>query len=1304
MSNRRLPQLLKHSAAGFRTMSASVGILVAVAIGAGLVIGVDRASADWPMWRYDAGRSAASTESIPTDLTLHWTRHGSQRVQAWDDPLNLDLMDYDRLFEPIVLDGKMFVGYSDRDKVAAFDVQTGRELWFFFTDAPVRMPPVGWQGQIYLTSDDGKLYCVEAETGQLKWQFQGAPGARKVIGNRRLISAWPARGGVVIRDGQLHFATSIWPFMGVFIYALDAETGEIRWVNDSTGASYIKQPHSAPSFAGVAPQGMLVATDQHLIVPGGRSVPAVFDRQTGALRYFELDAGGKGTGGAFVAANDQAFFVHTRLKGVREFNLADGKKTAFMPNEPVLHGEFVYSAEATKAGDAVVRAYNPAREVVWEIAADGRGDLILAGDTLFAAGTDVITAIALPTQPVTKAADVQTDVNRPRIVSTIPTGNQQVERLLASDGRLFAVTLAGNILAFGPERNGEAEDIREAPVPLATDDSVQAIARRLLAQGDAEGFALWYGADQEALIDAVAGQSPFEQLAVIDSDATRVAAMRQRLDRAGRYGKVSAHWAESPQAFDASPYIAHRIFVGSAWSDQLTADAEALNAVYQSIRPYGGVMQLLVAADQRETIADRVRQAELERAEVVIGEDGVMIRRVGALPGAADWTHQHGNIGNTRKSDDARVKLPLGILWFGGSSHMDVLPRHGHGPPQQVIGGRLIIQGINRLSARDVYTGRVLWNRQFEDLGTYDVYYDQTYTETPLDPAYNQVHIPGANARGTNYVVTEDRVYLVEGSVCRVLDPATGETIQTIEMPQDDPQNPREWSFIGVYDDVLIGGLGFARYKDRLQLSFEEEDAGLKGSKAGFGSKSLDRAGSLGLVGFDRLTGKQLWRVDARHSFWNNAIVAGRGKVYCLDKNPKPVEQKLARRGKATPSDYRLLAFDARTGETAWQTEEGIFGTWLGYSEATDLLLQAGAAASDRLSVETDRGMTVYRGADGEVRWSNPTLKYSGPCILHNDIIITNANAYSDSAGAFYLATGEPYLIPNPLTGDQEHWKLNRAYGCNTILASENFLTFRSGAAGFYDLQSHSGTGNFGGFKSGCTGNLIVAGGVLNAPDYTRTCSCSYQNQTSLAMVHMPDIETWTVNPLALVAGETRRVRSLGVNFGAPGHHRSPEGVLWIESPSTAGEAPPLEISLGEGNRVFRRHSSAVQGSEYPWVFASGVEGEAEIHVGTFIGGGKKSEPQQLGEGEGSPFMAVEPQPYRVKLFFGNPKGSPAAGDRVFDVLIDGQPVIEDLRIAAGETAIREVPWYDLRGSLRIRLVAKEGTPVLSGIELQPLL
>lgn len=1250
---------------------------------------------DWPMWRYDAGRTAASPETLPDNLQLLWTREGTPRVQAWDDPLNLDLMSYDRLYEPIVMDGLMFVGRSDADKLSAIDVNTGKEVWSVYADAPVRLPPAGWNGAVYFTSDDGRLYCVDAKTGATRWQFMGAPGPRKVVGNLRLISAWPARGGVVVRDGRVYFASSIWPFMGVFIYSLDAETGAVEWVNDSTGSSYIKQPHSAPSFAGVGPQGALVATTDDLIVPGGRSVPAVFDRKTGELRYFELNAGGKGTGGSFVAADDSVFYVHTRLKGVREFNLPQGEKTAFQPNEPVLHGTTVYSAETTKDGSPVIRAYNAKREVIREVAADGRGDLILAGNRLYAAGPEGLSAVALP---------APNSDEQPAVVWSTRTEGQ-IERLLAADEKLFAVTLEGQILAFGTSSSaaGTATESRVAlsPQPLHVSEDHSQLAQQVLATGDAQGFSLWFGAADEKLIEAIAVQSPFVQLAIVDTDAARVDLLRRRLDAAGLLGRVTAHQG-SVVSFDASPYLSHMIFVGADLASVVAADHAAVAQVYESVRPYGGVLQLLATGDDRQKIADQVTAAGLEKAEVTLTEHSVVVRRVGALPGSANWTHLHGDIGNTRKSDDARVKLPLGVLWFGGSSNMDVLPRHGHGPPQQVVDGRLFIQGINKLSARDVYTGRVLWQREFEDLGTYDVYYDETYKDTPLDPAYNQVHIPGANARGTNYVVTSDRIYILEGASCLVLDPATGETLQTIDLPQDDPANLQEWSYIGVYEDVLIGGLGFAKYRDRLNLSFAEEDAQLRSNKAGFGSRSFDRAGSLALVGFDRMTGKQLWKVDARHSFWNNAIVAGRGKVYCLDRNPRVVEEKLARRGIPAPTTYRILALDAHTGETEWQVENGIFGTWLGYSEERDLLLQAGAAASDRLVGETDRGMTVYRGVDGSEVWSRPDLKYSGPCILHNDLIITNANSYSESAGAYYLESGQPQLIANPLTGEESPWRITRTYGCNTILACENLLTFRSGAAGFYDLSTHGGTGNFGGFKSGCTGNLIAACGVLNAPDYTRTCSCSYQNQTSLAMVHMPDIETWTVNTLGSADGQSRPIDTLGVNFGAPGQRRDAGGTLWVEWPNAANDVSPLTITMNEESRPYRRHSSAISGTETPWIFASGLEGATDLQIGTVLKG--KGEVAQQDSGNAASGLvkaASTPTPYRIRLYFGGPAGGPISDRRVFDVVVDNVTVLTDVTIMNGQTLVRELPVMNIRESFRLQFIPKYGVPALSGIELR---
>lgn len=1155
-------------------------------------------AADWPMWRNDAARSAASAEQLPDTLHLLWTRRFSPRQPAWDDPLNRDLMTYDRVLEPVVKDGRLFVGFNDRDKLAAFDIKTGAELWSHFTEGPVRLPAVAWKNSVFFTSDDGHLYRVNATDGTLEWKFRGGPSGRMALGNRRLISAWPSRGGVVLRDDKVYFATSIWPFMGVFIYALDAESGDVVWVNDETGSQYMRQPHGAPSFAGVAPQGALVATQDVLMVPGGRSVPAAFDRHTGKFLYFEINAGGKGTGGSFVAANEESFFVHTRLKGTREFALKTGVKTAFLPNEPVLAGARIYSAEMAN-DQPVVRAYDrETKAVVWEVPADGRGDLILAGDRLYAASgrteaeattvTDEqreshITVIRLP----------QAD-ELPKAERTLsPTGD--IERLIAANGQLFAVTRGGTLHAFGAHAAESSVEFTETVVPLPMDAAKTSRVDGLLESEAAEGYALWLGAADQPLVEALAARSNFAELLVVDEDSARVSALRRRLDAAGLYGKVTVRHSGFAE-FQPPPYVANQVFVGREWTTAIIEGAGQLARLYESVRPYGGVMHLLAEADEIPRLVHQITALKLERAEVTAGPHGVIVRRVGALPGAGTWTHQHGDVANTIKSNDQRVKLPLGILWYGGNSHDDILPRHGHGPPEQVMGGRLFIQGMNLLTARDVYTGRTLWQREFKDLGTYDVYFDETYAETPLNPAYNQVHIPGANARGTNYVVTPDRVYLLEGAVCHVLDAATGASLPDIALPQADPNQPHEWGFLGVYDDVLLGGLGFAKYRTRLQLE-AEADAGLSRNRAGFGSKSLDRAASMALVAFDRHTGALLWKVDAKQSFWHNGIVAGNGLVYALDKNPKPVEDFLKRRGKANPETYRIVALDVRTGKPAWEISQGIFGTWLGYSPKHDMLLQAGAAGSDRLSAEVGQGIAVYHAKDGSLAWKKDDLNYAGPCVLHNDWIITNANSYSESAGAYALLDGTQKMEINPLTGKPQPWRIVRSYGCTGILASENMLTFRSGAAGYYDLLTEGGTGNFGGFRSGCTANLVVADGVLNAPDYTRTCSCAYQNQTSLALVHMPDLDVWTVSNAAVLEPSSGRVKHLGMNLGAPGDRRDPEGLMWLEYPPQAGDSPNLGLEFSGNAQFYQGHPTTMTGTPAPWVMASGVRGLSALRM-----------------------------------------------------------------------------------------------------------
>jgi outer membrane protein assembly factor BamB len=1158
---------------------------------------------DWPMWRNDAGHTASSDQRLPDQLSLQWTRVYSPRVQVWDDPLNNDLMQYDRVFEPIVKDGRMFLAFNDSDKVVAIDIRDGSEQWRIHADGPVRFAPVAWQDAVFFSSDDGHLYCVEAASGRLRWKFRGAPLARKVIGNERMISAWPARGGPVVHEDKLYFAAGIWPFMGTFIYALAPDSGEIIWVNDSTSAQYIEQPHSAPSFAGVAPQGCLTIVGDRLLVPGGRSVPASFDRHTGEFQYFELVENGKGNGGSFVAGRGDEYYVHTRERGVRAWELATGKKTAFMTNEPVLTDRFIIAAEVVdpkkkddnsplvQSAYPAVRAYNQKKELVWELKhVDGSGDLIQAGNRLYAAGKGQITAIEL--------AD---DDKPPRAVWTHSVDGD-VQRLLVAGDMLFAVTLDGRIMAFGASPT-TPKVIHEKLTPVQIVADRTDLATELIQEAEpSAGLVLWYGADDPALVDAVLLSSDL-QMVVVDPRPETVAKLRKKYDEAGLYGRrISVHEG-TVQSFQAPPYVANLVVVGESVAREIVGDTAALTRTYDSVRPYGGSLLLLGSRVPLNTeFAETIRQSSLEKALVRAKPQFAAARRVGALTGAADWTHQYGNIANTVKSEDERVKLPLGVLWFGGTSNLDVLPRHGHGPPEQVVGGRLYIQGMNSLSCWDVYTGRVFWKREFNDLGTYGIFYDDTYKDTPLDPAYNQVHIPGANGRGTNFVATDDGVYIVEGDRCHVLEVETGETIREIVLPREVPDENRQWAFIGVYNDVLLGGAGFANYRQRRAISFDDSDSKLKENSKGFGSKSLDVAASDSLIAFNRHTGKVLWHLPSVHSFLHNGIVAGDGKVFCLDKLPGPVEDKLRRRGQAAPDTYRIVAVDYRTGQQIWEQKGQIFGTWLGYSEEYGLLLHAGAAANDRLSSEVGNGMAVYRGKDGNVVWRVDNREYSGPCILYNDTILTNAKSNQTSSGAFSLLDGSPKMIVNPLTQQEQPWLICRAYGCNNIIASENLLTFRSGAASFYDLRTLSGTGNLGGFKSGCTSNLVVANGVLNAPDYTRTCSCPYQNQTSLALVHMPEIDLWTLNHTARLSKPGQRIERIGVNFGAPGDRMDEQsGTLWLEYPAVGGESADIAVEVTGSPKYFQDSPIGFQGPGLPWVGASGVENLQTIKIPLII-------------------------------------------------------------------------------------------------------
>ena len=100
------------------------------------------ARADWPMARSDATRSGYTPEPIAEKLVLRWVYKGDQRPQpAW--PRSKRLRD-DRAYHVVAAGGKVFFGSSADCHIHALDAETGREVWSFATDSPVRFAPALW--------------------------------------------------------------------------------------------------------------------------------------------------------------------------------------------------------------------------------------------------------------------------------------------------------------------------------------------------------------------------------------------------------------------------------------------------------------------------------------------------------------------------------------------------------------------------------------------------------------------------------------------------------------------------------------------------------------------------------------------------------------------------------------------------------------------------------------------------------------------------------------------------------------------------------------------------------------------------------------------------------------------------------------------------------------------------------------------------------------------------------------------------------------------------------------------------------
>lgn len=1052
-------------------------------------------AADWPMYRADPARSGYTSDPLPQDLELRWVyRSQTAPTPAWPSSSRIT---FDFAYQPIIVGDAVIFGSSSDDKVIAIDAATGELRWDFFTGGPVRFAPAAWQDRLYVASDDGHLYAIKRDDGSLLWKHRGGPNDRMCFGNDRMISRWPARGGPVVMGDTVYYAAGIWPSEGVYLHALNAQTGEVLWTNDSAGSLYLPQPHGgANAHSGVPPQGYLLATKERLFVPTGRGVPAAFRRADGTLEYYRLQQNGsiggsramvsdrfvvnggcfleRATGNLGARAGRGVFSVSSdgilRSTGATllAYRWADmeapdrkGEAVRYRGLEEYCEIEFEDdSAEQDRAEKVVAKvpsigdlyrtkirfreAYeNIARQTGLErTLSQARPDVEALGYEV-----DPFLATSYEHEYEVIAADSEAVCGGPGIVRVVDVGDGKVRwshevegaalGLAAANGLLVVSTSKGVVYGFGASTGVVAPLKTNAPTtkPLVAQSNEVDYAKA------AEEIIEKIGVTTGICLDLGCGNGELA-LELVRRSQLRVIGIEsdaKQVDRARRMLNEAGLYGtrvsihHGDPARPPFPRFCANLIVSAR---SLLGETEELNDVEISRlqRPYGGV--------------------------VCIGKpEAGRIQRRGPLDGAGNWTHQNCSPANTICSSDS-VRGPLELSWYRDGV-LEIVDRHAQGPAPLFNQGCLVVQGTHGICALDAYNGHTLWKHPIEGI------------LADWDGVHHDV---GVGDTGSNFCLSDQAVFVRTDDRCLKIELQTGEKVLERKTPVDPSAKDRAWGYVAHADGLLFGSV----LNDAHTVSPRYDKIRLRSESVLFFAMGAG-------------TGQLKWKYKPEHSIRNNAIAIADGCVYLIDRPLAPADRIDAptpngkHRPPLRPGEHpggTLIAMDAETGSVLWENDDGIFGTQIAVSEEQGVLLmyyQAVKHGFFKLPSEIGGRMAAFDAKTGSRLW-HINVEFKTRPLINGDVI------YAEG-GAWKLKTGE--AVP---------WKFERSYGCGQIAASRHLMLFRSATLGYLDSTRNVGTENFGGIRPSCWFSAIPAGGMVLVPDGSSKCACSYQTRAWLAL------------------------------------------------------------------------------------------------------------------------------------------------------------------------------------------------------------
>lgn len=1271
---------------------------------------------DWPTYLKDNTRVGATSESLKFPLQLQWQFQSDAAPQsAWEGPRNEpiegQLMKHRARFDDAhhvaAVGDRVYFGSSVDHQVRCLDATTGETVWRFFTGGPVRLTPTIHEGRAYFGSDDGCVYCLEANTGREVWKLQVGPRVERLLARGQMISRWPVRTGVLIADNVAYFGAGIFPHETVYLCAADARTGKLLWKNDR-----VSQRDAGRDD--LSPQGYLLANEDLLFVPSGNSLPAAFERKTGE-HVFKKSYGWRNTAGGEVggtqallsdgqlySAGSHHFLALNEKTGAAGFAYIPGQQLTFRGThayiatgkevigvdreahrQATLKRQELYTTRSNFRSDRAKLAEIDQQMaelaqggILWKTPFVAESSIALAGNAVLVGGMDEVRALDLADGRELWSAKV----------------DAEVRGLAIAAGRLFVSTNGGSIYTFASSPAATNKSIVRAASPrteaFPQDNRTpfyEQAAREILANsGVSAGFCLVLGSEEGRLAHELAKQAPQMRIYAIDPDEAKVRRARERFAAAGWYGTRVTVFTGQPDATGLSNYFANLVVSESMLtSGNLPATAVELG---RYVKPCGGVAcfgaprsgsSTQVSSDALKTSLAGVYLRD--DAQIVAKDNWVVLRR-GKLAGAGDWSHQYGSPDNACFSNDERVKGSLGVLWYGDPGPSKTINRHEAASAPLSTNGRFFTQGIDSVRTYDAYNGQFLW--EYKNPGAIRT------------GVFN-------NKETSNLAANDDSLFVVVGDTCTQLEAATGRIQAQYKTPTSSDGVQRDWGYVAHHEGILYGTSTIRR-----ELSDAMRRRGL-----------TVQSDTDAIFAVDAKTGQRLWTYRGPN-IMHVTITIGDGRMFfvestlsqeqreaLLQQDKTALKDLLPEEAKKKEEELKKLdvrtaiALDAKSGREAWRhaidvtncTNVSSGGGNLALMYQGGHLLICGANANGHywkqfLAGEfSQRRLLVLEGQHGEKLWSRDANYMNRPTIVNNVVIA--------EPWAFELHTGEPRKRENPLTGEESDWQFSRpGHHCGIVTTTPNMMFFRSGFIGYYDLYEDSGTKHFAGQRLGCWINAIPSNGLVVIPEASAGCVCLFSITSTVVLEPREDRSpAWGIYS---VAGATTPVKKLAVNLGGPGDRRDGFGRLWLAypRPATVGRMEfvfDIQPKLLEGGVFEARNeeSLTVENAKVDWLYTSQARGLTRCELPLI---GKDQAPAE----------------YRVTLHFAELEKDAQAGDRVFDVKLQGETVAAGLDVvqAAGgsrHALVREFSGVKVTGNLVIEMTPIKGEPILSGIEIE---